>query len=188
MGFFGFVSRNLFAAILFALAVATAVLSYAEQADAIVTAFEPWQYQALGAILFMVAVFKVLYDFEQRLPSGGAAKPKVELVADRVNQAARNAGFALGTGQLKALELAAPEVDSAVALTAKFFRLPRPILPDDPAKAVEVGSKYLAAVSPYAFTGNRADALKRAESFVRDHGEHPRQLRLIDRLLLRHLL
>lgn len=65
MGFFAFLGRHLGAAIIGAVGLVLAALGFADQADAIMTAFEPWQLQALGAAIFVTAVIMVLYAFDK---------------------------------------------------------------------------------------------------------------------------
>lgn len=65
-------------------------LGFAEQANTVVTRFEPWQLQALGATLFVIAVVRVLvrYDKEhsqRRAVGAPLAKPPTVAVAPPQN-------------------------------------------------------------------------------------------------------
>lgn len=65
MGFFRFLGRHILASILGAVGVTLAILGYADQARDVLTGFDPWQLQASGAGLFVVAVVMILYRWDQ---------------------------------------------------------------------------------------------------------------------------
>jgi hypothetical protein len=90
-----FFGRHVGPSLLGALGIILAALGFAEQADTIVTRFEPWQLQAVGALFFVIFVVKVLisYDGEHvarglgqdgasaQIPKAHISSPSVEVAA-----------------------------------------------------------------------------------------------------------
>jgi hypothetical protein len=66
VGFVGFLGRHVFASIVGTTGILLLAIGYAQEADAIMTSFQPWAWQATGAAFFVIAVVMLLFRYDQQ--------------------------------------------------------------------------------------------------------------------------
>ncbi|MXP08687.1 hypothetical protein [Pseudoblastomonas halimionae] len=82
-----FLANHVWASIIGAVGLVFSALGFASQAHAIATRFKAWQFQALGAALFFVAVIMVLVSYDQGQSS------EVQRPIPRVSQSAPETAY-----------------------------------------------------------------------------------------------
>lgn len=115
MGFLRFLGRHLLASFLGALGIITMVLGYADQAADIWATVQPWQLQAGGAMLFVLAIILILYKWDQEqqhTASAPASKGRSEVEPERRRAKAEPAPKGLSSPPPPA-PLAAAETDKS---------------------------------------------------------------------------
>jgi len=194
---FRFLARHVVASLFGAAGVILLALGYADQAEAIATRFEPWQFQALGAAFFVVFVVMVLVSYDQKQLATPAATPSEDSetegadtdrrerrerqrVIQSLDYAYRTAGAAMAesstAGRNRAAERNIPRMKAAILSANKVFGTPIPPEGKGAVLDLELSRRMIERILPFLREGHIDEAQREGvASLVRFVSEAKRE-------------